>query len=572
MKKMTKKTANTILEFAVVTLIVAGVIAASMSVSKTFISGSEEKITKDRMEVVYSTIKNYVATNKRLPCPALLTVAKGSAGYGNEIGAAGICDGNIISSDNIAHGMIPIDVLNLNRDMAEDGFGTKFSYVVDKRFTKTSAGTSGTDGFELIKSAPAEKDAPDVNLFGIPVVGSGSSLLPNNNGIFVLISHGANKFFGYPAVGITKNSDDDGSDEGINDGTSSFVSSSTQDGFDDIVIFKTKAQLVRDAGLQNIMCNTDEANNNTCPNGTVFDGITRNWGNADSVAESCFLFGDTYCKRTCGQYGVWSSVQSGLKNCGSEVAPDSPPIACSLATGDDYGNQTYTGAPGDFGVDTVIPLTPKSLYCGSPTIRCSNNNGTGEWSGVSGNSTSCYCTVSNGQYFNSAHDIYYGTGGNYPIGHRLTLTQFTGCPVNNSNIRVTCNSHQNWGSPQNPSRGCYNCNSAQNSIQANVLANVDGCSWQQFYSSDYSNGIINLAHGGSASACRYSFRHHTSSCGTTILCHYTSLRFTLSCSDGVVSGGNITSQNNKSCSNYPSATLCTDGTDNRGPGQLVPTR
>jgi hypothetical protein len=88
---------------------------------------------------------------------------KGSNNYGSEASNDEYCDELFVGGVNLVYGMIPIDVLNLNADMAEDGYGTKFSYVVGKRFAKTSLGTSGSDGFELTKSAPSEADVDNID-------------------------------------------------------------------------------------------------------------------------------------------------------------------------------------------------------------------------------------------------------------------------------------------------------------------------------------------------------------------------------------------------------------------------
>ncbi|MFT6386529.1 MAG: type II secretory pathway pseudopilin PulG [Rickettsiales bacterium] len=379
MKKIHNKKANTILEFAVVTLIVAGVIAASMSVSRTVISGSEEKITKERMEVVEETIKNYVATNKRLPCPASLTVAKGNATYGNEIGAEGDCSED--EDEDSAYGMIPTKILNLSDDMAEDGWGTKFTYVVDKNFTKTSAGVSGEDGFELTKSSPTQSEGENAKLEMIDVRSSGASLLPNNNGIFVLISHGANKFGGYPANGTKPNNE--GTAEEIENSHLSgkiFISSSNDPNFDDIVKFSTKAGLVRDAELESIMCNASEADSSgECA------GYT--WDNTQYGNEVCSYYNVSYCKRICGKYGVWGSAVNVGQKCNGEKAPT---VSCPLSAGDDYGDQTYEGDNGIFPVDYVANLTPESGFCGSPTITCLD---TGSWSAPVTNSANECCTI-----------------------------------------------------------------------------------------------------------------------------------------------------------------------------------
>ncbi|MFT6219461.1 MAG: hypothetical protein ACJAVG_000156, partial [Rickettsiales bacterium] len=93
-----------------------------------------------------------------------------------------------------------------------------------------------------------------------------------------------------------------------------FVSSSSDSDFNDIVLFKTKTQLVKDAGLEFIMCNGSEA--------TAFSGATYNWTNLNATY-GCTLSSvanATLCvRKTCGKYGIWSSIimTPGVAQCGS---------------------------------------------------------------------------------------------------------------------------------------------------------------------------------------------------------------------------------------------------------------
>ncbi len=138
---------------------------------------------------------------KRLPCPESLTISKRATGYGKSVGVDGVCDGTFISG-NLSYGTLPVSALGLEDDMAEHGYETKFSYVVDVRFTRTNTettDTANTTGFELTKFALSQADGGSFILNGMidPQGPAGIYLLPNKNGIFILISHGANKFGGY---------------------------------------------------------------------------------------------------------------------------------------------------------------------------------------------------------------------------------------------------------------------------------------------------------------------------------------------------------------------------------------
>lgn len=310
-KKSREKRGFSLIELSIVILIVSILITGSLGISKTAINNSKTKVTKDRMDAVYQAFTNFLATNRRLPCPALLTVAKGTAGYGAETTPVVTCTNTFVSSTNapnLVYGMVPITALGLDPDMAEDGWGTKFTYVVDKRFTKQSVGLAASDGFEITKGIPSDVDISSTDLSGIDAEGPLTSLLlSNRNGVFLLLSHGANKFNGFNATGTAQNGTSTVTDENdnscntcSNSGTTSFnrifLTSSTDPNFDDIALFKTKTQLVRDARLESIMCSLNEATT-TGPITWTLNGSYRCSVCANTANNSKY----------CGPYGVWSA-------------------------------------------------------------------------------------------------------------------------------------------------------------------------------------------------------------------------------------------------------------------------
>ncbi len=296
-----KKTAFSLVELSIVILIVSILVTGSLGISKTAIGNSKAKITKERMDTIYKALTSFVATNRRLPCPALLTVAKGTSTYGNETGTGtGTCTG-LTPNVNTVYGMIPIKALGLEPNMGEDGFGTKFSYVVDQRFTKQSASTASVDGFEIVKAVKAE-DGVAISPTLIRVQGpSGTDILPDLNALFVLISHGANKNSGWNATGTAQNPAGAIADETSNSAASfdsTFIAYSTDANFDDILLFKNKPQLVRDVGLEFMMCNAAEAKTSTY-----------NWTTNGNYGCSVCSNTPNFLKK-CGKYGVWSAVSS----------------------------------------------------------------------------------------------------------------------------------------------------------------------------------------------------------------------------------------------------------------------
>ncbi len=323
-QKKSRKTGFSLIELSIVILIVSILITGSLGISKTAINNAKVKVTKERMDAVYKAFSNYLATNRRLPCPASMAVSKGTAStYGAESSTPGTCTGAYISSNasNLAYGMVPILALNLDPDMAEDGFGTKFTYVVDRRFTLQSTSVTSVStctatnppscGFEITKGVASEADTGSTDLLGIDIQSpSGTSLLSNKNGVFLLLSHGSDKFKGFAATGTAQDTTAGVTDENNNscDQTSAcattstasfdriFISNSTDPNFDDIVMFKSKPQLVRDAGLEFIMCSPSEAQT------TTLTWIT----NGSYGCNVCS--GTTNSSKTCGKYGAWGST------------------------------------------------------------------------------------------------------------------------------------------------------------------------------------------------------------------------------------------------------------------------
>jgi prepilin-type N-terminal cleavage/methylation domain-containing protein len=296
---MREKKAFSLIELSIVILIISILIGGSIGMSKSVINSSKAKVTKDRMATIDKSLSNFVARNRRLPCPALLTIAKNTSTYGDEVGTGtGSCTG-LTATDNKVYGMLPVVALGLEADLGEDGFGSKFSYVVDERFTKQSLNKTSSDGFELTKAIVAE-DGAAISPALIKVQGpAGTDILPDLNALFVLISHGANKNGGWNATGTSQSPDGSIADENSNSFTSfdsTFIAYSTDPNFDDILLFKNKPQLVREAGLEFIMCSFNEATTST-----------KSWTtNGSYGCNICSTTADN--SKTCGKYGVWSSL------------------------------------------------------------------------------------------------------------------------------------------------------------------------------------------------------------------------------------------------------------------------
>ncbi len=278
-----KKTGFSLIELSVVILIISILAAGAISVSGVFLVNAKNKQTKDKMEVIYKALGNYVAKNYYLPCPASLELDKSSSSYGDEEGdtattnTARTCSeaGVYKSSDvgNIVYGMVPVTALGLSDDMAVDGFGTRFGYVVNNylaspNYSNTTGGFS--EGFSYYSEIGSQ-------MIQINQATTGNVI---QKVAFAIISHGANKYGGFSPNSTTQNSTSGASSEesynyisnvvttqadfGQNPDHASlvtFTASDNDDQFDDMVFYKTRDEIIADFNLGFLyFCDNNDTN------------------------------------------------------------------------------------------------------------------------------------------------------------------------------------------------------------------------------------------------------------------------------------------------------------------------
>ncbi len=324
------KKAFSLLELSIVILIISILIVGSMTASVSAISNAKYKLTRDRVNEVYKAIGNYLLTNKALPCPAPITGLKASdASYGIA-GNSGECT-NVSgvyanAGGTIVYGMIPVQTLGLNTDMAEDGFGTKFTYAVAKAFTDPSLITSDATGFG--RATPTGIISVKESLNGITTWQNNT-----NDAILVIISHGNNQFGGFNNNSSSQNSASSDLAEQYNYGTSftgssvtlaaNFVSSAVNsDVFDDILFYKTRNAILLDFNAMSlVVCRAESTTDNTCDAGSPCTWHNCNNGGAcawpqtyyNQIAVSSNPCSTGYTStvsnptRKCGAFGIWET-------------------------------------------------------------------------------------------------------------------------------------------------------------------------------------------------------------------------------------------------------------------------
>lgn len=328
LEKITKRTSRlpsafSLIELSIVILIASILITGALSFSNATMNNTKVKTTRDRMNSLYMALGNYLLTNKKLPCPASLKTIKSSdpANYGTAVGSDGSCTGTGVynnssgANTNLVYGMVPVKALGLSNDMAEDGFGGKIAYLVDNRFTVNDA--VSPPGFGLT--------TPSSNIIVKETVG-GSTGTDTSVAIFALVSYGVNQSGAFSANSNTQNTISSDTDErnNLNDNSSSFdsgvnfdniiiTSSLGGDIFDDIVLFKTKNQMVVDFNAFNLVpCAAVSSgpdlyvvngNNITWPQGSYNQIVI-----ANNVCPTGYLGGTTYPTKRCDAFGVWGAV------------------------------------------------------------------------------------------------------------------------------------------------------------------------------------------------------------------------------------------------------------------------
>lgn len=337
------KTAFSLLELSIVIIIISILIVGSMSASMTAINNAKYKVTRDRMAEIYKAMGNYLLINKALPCPASLKNMKSDSATGANYGVAaptatpGTCalDGVFIGgmSSSLAYGMIPVQALGLNADMAEDGFGNRFTYIVSKGFTDVSV-ASTSSGFGSVSPASG---------FTVPTAGFitlkeslGNSVFQTNtnDAVFAIISHGANKYGAFNNNALTQNAASADADEQENYGTS-FVdgggtadtvtissylvpSAVNSDVFDDVIFYKTRNNLLLDySAMSLIVCPAIAANTDTsyviAASPSPFAWPQSYYGQVVASTVTCssvdasYTTTVTYPTKRCGAFGVWQS-------------------------------------------------------------------------------------------------------------------------------------------------------------------------------------------------------------------------------------------------------------------------
>ena len=324
-------TAFTMIELSVVILIIALLMFGSFS-SSGMVNSAKEKVTKDRMEVVYKAMGGFLDANDRLPCPASIKLPRGDVNYGKEVRyESGDCylanqvDNGVYSSgatgsSNLIFGMVPIYDLKLGADFAEDAFGNKINYFIDQKFAygfltelKLEQNLSSFDAFYSFGTAPYK------DIFSIKERRRGGEVIINSDVIIILMSAGVNGFGAFKNTGIQNSRCDpikyfECSAEEIENDVSNLTSNvehfnkvfynnfESEEVFDDIIFFKTRDDFVNNFNQKSLI---------PCRGADIIDTdfVKINKYYNKELSASCPLPNESIIKTIkCDAFGKWTQV------------------------------------------------------------------------------------------------------------------------------------------------------------------------------------------------------------------------------------------------------------------------
>ena len=271
----------TLVEIAVVLVIVAIMIAMAAFFTRGLVAAQKRSTTTSRLATVDAALAQFAIANKRLPCPANGTLASGAANAGFENPqTGGPC------ANNQQDGVVPWVTLGLSETDASDGWDRRLTYRVAPELAAQPgvdmswcdpAGTANLNGgacnancIGIACTSPAWflalKGLTVKNVAGTVLMAQPPNppLVPPVNvaAAYVLVSHGESGGGAYLSTGVLSSSTStDGTQELKNyaslpyvAASSYFVDDSTSDvagttHFDDLVSRPSVLAVVQKAGL-----------------------------------------------------------------------------------------------------------------------------------------------------------------------------------------------------------------------------------------------------------------------------------------------------------------------------------
>lgn len=232
----------TLVELSIVLVIMGTIAGAALTIGINRAEALKENRTRENMTRIQRALGAYLIKHRHLPCPADLGIGNNALGFGEEARTEDTCDAvvNPSGTDGVFVGMVPVISLNLSDSVSADGWGRRYLYAVHENFIEETAFRTTTDG-ALTNGIVIQDNATPPNQ-------------KTDKAIMLLLSYGANGLGGWLrtgsrdanlplAAGELENAHNDY--DSLNN---TFTQAPFGADFDDIVYYKLKLQMVREAG------------------------------------------------------------------------------------------------------------------------------------------------------------------------------------------------------------------------------------------------------------------------------------------------------------------------------------
>lgn len=237
--------AFTLLELAIVLIIMSVTTSTMFFFLANAAKNTQKDINQQKIDFVVNALNDFYIRTGYIPCPASLTVAPSTSGFGTttdcSIGAvAGVNDIGS-GADVVRRGMIPVRAMGLPDSAAFDAYGNRLQYTIIKSFgvNASSFDTSlpATGAIIVYGYNPSGPTLTNLNILTAP-----------NTIAYVVHSSGQNQNGATSYAGANLTCTAVGPDAYNCDTTyNQFVGSADISGtFDDIVVWKTRQQLKYD--------------------------------------------------------------------------------------------------------------------------------------------------------------------------------------------------------------------------------------------------------------------------------------------------------------------------------------
>jgi type II secretory pathway pseudopilin PulG len=195
----TANNAFSIIELALVLVIIGVITASGLSLASNQITNSQIEQTRQKMDVIEKLLQDYALTYGQLPCPASPIEASTDVNFG--VGKKDVtlneCTSNDLIGDSstngqVVGGLLPFKTMDnsLDASLAIDAWGNRIIYFVDEDYTSPT----NTTGYGTSNSNSANTG------FTIRTRQSGGNDVETTSSkvAFVLISYGPNGYYGRP--------------------------------------------------------------------------------------------------------------------------------------------------------------------------------------------------------------------------------------------------------------------------------------------------------------------------------------------------------------------------------------